>query len=107
MQKYEQLGTPTRVQPTKDQLSRWQAQEKILFEFFHKQPATMFMAETATGIMRPNICRAVGKWKKAGTIRIIKTDIDPLTKCRAQFLSTNSRHWQPLQPAGKQVSMFE
>lgn len=87
--------------PTKDQRSRWKNQEKIVFAAFFQEPKTMFMVEKQTGIMRPNICRFVATWKRKDIIRVVRTGKDPLTKCNAQFLTTNPAHF----PTG-QINMF-
>lgn len=78
---------------SKAQLQRWANQEKKVFAAFFQEPRTMYQAEKMTGVMRPNICRFVAVWKKKDSIRVVKTDRDPYTRCTAQFLSTNPVLW--------------
>lgn len=101
-QEYEKIWQPV---PTQEQISRWQSQEKQTFQFFYDNIATMFQAEKATGIMRPSICRFVGRWKSQGLIRVVRIDKDPLTQRIAQFLSTNPTSWPRGQPT--QLAMFQ
>lgn len=78
-----------------------------MFHSFHERPKTMYQVEVETGIMRPSVCRFVARLKKEGKIKIIKIDVDDLTGCRAQYLSTNYRYWPQQSQAGKQIDMFD
>lgn len=107
-QHYENLRNNTTDEPTKEQISRWQNQEKIVFAAFFQEPATMYMIEKETGIMRPSICRFVATWKKKDSIRVVRIGKDPFTRCTAQFLSTNPKFWpRPLRITGTQTEMFQ
>lgn len=65
-------------------------QEKKIFKAFRECPKTMKQVEVETGIDRANICRAVGKWKKANRIQVFRLGICPITKFdKVQFLTTN------------------
>jgi DNA-binding transcriptional regulator LsrR (DeoR family) len=81
---------------------RWEAQEKITFREFFKQPSTMFQVARRTGIDRANICRFVAKQKRANTIEVVKTDIDPLTGFTAQYLTTNPEYFK-----NRQLNFFQ
>ncbi len=68
----------------------FEAQMKIVFSALYRQPKTMLMVEIETGIMRPNICRYVSKWKKRNCIKIVKFGICPISKrAGVQYLTTN------------------
>ena len=41
------------------------------------------------GIERATICRRVAELRDLGLVRIVKTDLDPLTRERATFLTAN------------------
>lgn len=90
---YECFRNKTGEEPTTAQKQQWANQAKIVFTSFFQSPKTMYMVEKETGIMRPSICRFVAEWRKKDSIRIVKTDKDPYTKCQAQFLTTNPMHW--------------
>jgi len=68
---------------------KFEAQKKIVFEAFLRNPATMLMVEVETGIMRPNICQYVSEWKKEGRIHLLKKDKCPISKQQAGFYTTN------------------
>lgn len=42
------------------------------------------------GIERATICRRVAELRDLGLVRVVKTDLDPLTRERATFLTANS-----------------
>ena len=68
----------------------FEAQMKRVFTAFSKQPKTMLMVEIETGIMRPNICRYVSKWKKQDCIGIVRLCTCPISKRGGvQQLTTN------------------
>lgn len=92
--------------PTKAQLKRWLNQSKIVFASFFESPKTMFMVERETKIMRPSICRFVSEWRKKDSIRVVKTDLDPYTKCKAGFLSTNPIFWPKPEAKSEQVTVL-
>ena len=73
---------------TKDK--HFEGQMKRVFAAFYKQPKTMLMVEVETGIMRPNICRYVSKWKKHDRIKIVSLGTCPISKREGvQRLTTN------------------
>ncbi len=66
----------------------FEAQMKRVFKSFSEKPKTMLMVEVETGIMRPSICRYVGKWKRQNRIQIVEIGICPISKHGGvQFLS--------------------
>jgi len=70
--------------------THFQTQMQRVFAALYKQPKTMLMVEAETGIMRPNICRYVSKWKKRDCIKIVRLGICPISKSTGvQFLTTN------------------
>lgn len=69
-----------------------EAQTKRVFEAFFIRPKTMLMVEVETGILRPNICRYVAKWKKTSIIEIVSVGICPISRYnRVQHLTTNPK----------------
>lgn len=81
--------TPSFLNGTNED-KHFEGQMKRVFAAFHKQPKTMLMVEVETGIMRPNICRYVSKWKKQSRIKIVGLGICPISKNGGvQRLTTN------------------
>lgn len=81
------LNTPRHLQ-SKD--NHFQGQMKIVFDALYRQPKTMLMVSTETGILRANICRYVAKWSKYNSIKIVRLGICPVSKSSGvQFLTTN------------------
>ena len=64
-------------------------QMKRVFTALHNQPKTMLMVSSETGILRANICRYIGKWRKQNHIEIVNKGICPISKHRAGFYTTN------------------
>lgn len=78
-------------------------QMKRVFEAFFNRPKTMLMVEVETGILRPNICRYVSKWKKASSIEIVSLGICPISKYgKVQHLTTNPKLFQ----SSNQLNLF-
>ena len=69
--------------------THFQAQMKRVFAALYRQPKTMLMVSTETGILRANICRYVAKWRQSNSIELVKTGICPISKHRAGFYTTN------------------
>jgi hypothetical protein len=81
----------------------FEAQMKRVFAAFYQQPKTMLMVEVETGIMRPNICRYVAKWKKQNCIKIVSLSICPISRrAGVQRLTTNPEVF----PKSNQIQMF-
>lgn len=72
--------------------SKFEGQVKRAFREFYKEPLTMLQVEVRTSIMRANICRYVGHWKKKGVIFLVKKDKCPISKMTAGFYSTNPNY---------------
>lgn len=68
---------------------RFQPQIKTTFQAFYKQPKTMLMVATETGILRANICRYVAELEKRNSVRLVRKSICPISKHRAGFYTTN------------------
>lgn len=65
-------------------------QMKRVYTAFSEKPKTMKQAEQETGVMRANICRYVGKWKKADKIGVSYLGVCPITKHnKVQFLTAD------------------
>jgi len=81
--------TPSSLDGTNED-KHYEGQMKRVFAAFYKQPKTMLMVEVETGIMRPNICRYVSKWKKQDRIKIVSLSTCPISKHEGvQRLTTN------------------
>lgn len=81
-------GANTLEAPHEDKLFKGQLQQ--VFLAFYKQPKTMLTVSVETGILRANICRYVGKWRKTKSIATINKGICPISKSSGvQFLSTD------------------
>lgn len=77
-------------------------QLKRTFRAFKQEPKTMKQVEVQTGIDRPNICRYVAWLRKRNKIVTVKKDTCPITKHKAQFLSTNPKYF----PSEPQPELF-
>ncbi len=76
---------------------RFEAQMKRVFAVFKRNPSTMLMVSTETGILRANICRYVAKWQKQGKINLINKGICKISKHNAGYYTTNKNLFtQPL-----------
>lgn len=74
-----------------------------VFRSFFERPKTMLEVSMETGILRANICRYVSLMEDDGRIQIHHKDIDPKTKCRAAFYTTNPNLFN--QPEFQQMSL--
>ncbi len=82
---------------------QFQAQMEKVFASLYRQPKTMLMVSTETGIFRANICRYVSKWRKRNCVDIVKKDRCQISKHRASYLTTNRQ----LFPKSNQLKMFD
>jgi hypothetical protein len=85
-----QLNSPSHKGQGKS--AHFQAQMKRVFAAFHRQPKTMLMVSSETGIMRSNITRYVAKWKKLDCIKIVRLGTCPISKSAGvQYLTANPK----------------
>jgi len=63
-------------------------QRKIVFSAF-KEPSTMLMVSTKTGILRANICRYVAEWKRMDKIKFLYKGLCPVSNMKAGFYCTS------------------
>ena len=76
-----------------------------VFDFFSRNPATMFMCEIETGIPRPYVCRYVDILRKNNDIQIAWYGRCPVSKHeKVQFLTTSKELFNS---AAKQPSLFD
>ena len=69
------------------------AQLEKTFQAFKDKPKTMLQVSKETGIMRASICRYVAHLKKRKKIVTVKKGTCPLSKHKAQFLSTDEKYF--------------
>lgn len=69
--------------------NHFRGQMQRVFLALYKNPKTMLMVATETGILRANICRYIAEWERLNCIRIYRKGICPITKHRAGFYTTN------------------
>ncbi|PZX60199.1 hypothetical protein LV84_00469 [Algoriphagus ratkowskyi] len=74
--------------------SRFLIQTKAVFRGFWTTPKSMLQVALETGIMRSNITWYVNDWLKSKSIQRVKTGIDPLTRRKVGFYSTNPIYWK-------------
>lgn len=74
-----------------------------VFRSFFERPKTMLEVSMETGILRANICRYVSHMEDDGRIQIHHKGIDPKTKCRAAFYTTDPNLFN--QPEFQQMSL--
>jgi hypothetical protein len=80
----------------------FEAQMKVVFKEFERNPSTMLQVSFKHGILRANICRYVAKWRNSGQIAVVKKSYCPITKHLAGFYTTNPK----LFPSSNQIKMF-
>ncbi len=83
--------------------SNYLAQTQRVNKAFFEKPKTMLQVSFETGIFRANICRYVAQWKQSNHIAVVKIGICPITKCKAQFLTSNPDFY----PKQRQLNLFE
>ena len=83
--------------------SDYLAQTQRVNKAFFEKPKTMLQVSFETGVYRSNICRYVAKWKKSDRIAVVRIGICPITKCKAQFLTSNPAFY----PKQRQLNLFE
>ena len=79
------------------------AQTQRVNKAFFEKPKTMLQVSFETGIFRANICRYVAQWKKNKHIEVVRKGICPITKHKAQFLTSNPE----LYPKQRQLNLFD
>ena len=81
----------------------YQSQLRKVFKAFQEKPKTRLQVAEECGILRGNVCYYVRDLKHMKRIAVIKTDRDPITKHKAEFLSTD----RDLFPPELQRELFE
>lgn len=77
-------------------------QIEIVFKCFFNRPQTMKEASINTKIDRANICYYIAKFRKANKVAVIKSVICPITKHKANLITTNPN----LFPTTTQLKLF-
>lgn len=70
---------------------RFKGQIKRVYNAFSKEPKTMLQASMETNIMRANICRYIGKWRKYDKIGVAKYGRCPISKNKGVGFYTTNR----------------
>ncbi len=83
--------------------SDYLAQTQRVNKAFFEKPKTMLQVSFETGIFRANICRYVAQWKKSDHIAVVRIGICPITKRKAQLLTSNPDFY----PKQRQLNLFE
>ena len=66
------------------------SQYKTVYEYFKRNPATMFQCEVATGIPRPYVCWYIRNMRKREIIQIYRLGRCPVSKWKGvQFLTSD------------------
>ncbi len=73
------------------------------FETFFQAPATMLQVAKLTDIERANICRYVARFRKQGSIAVVKKGYCPITQHMAGYYTTNPALFPPIP---KQLNLF-
>lgn len=73
---------------TKD--NNFDTQIKIVFNAFKRNPSSMLMVAVHTDIFRANICRYIAKWRKAGSVQLLKKGFCKITKRYVGFYTTDA-----------------
>jgi|AntRauTorcE11897_2_1112592.scaffolds.fasta_scaffold00064_38 hypothetical protein len=81
----------------------YQTQLRRVFLAFKEKPKTRLQVANECNILRGNVCYFVRDLKRRKQIAVIKTGKDPITKHKAEFLSTD----KDLFPPEMQTKMFE
>lgn len=64
---------------------------KAVYEYLQHNIATATMTAIALNIYRPNLCRHKKSLQKAGLLAELNKGICKITKCRAAFLTCNTK----------------
>jgi hypothetical protein len=81
------------------------ADYQMVYEYFFKNPATMFQCEVDTGVPRPYVCWYVRDMRKNEQIQIARLGRCPISKWNGvQFLTTNRELFKT---EVKQLTLFD
>lgn len=69
--------------------SEFVSQYKIIYQCFKERPKTTLEAMIETGILRNCITWHVAEMEKQGLIQVVREGLDPHTKVKAGFYSTD------------------
>lgn len=75
---------------------------KAVWEYLQVNVATQTQVAVALNIYRPNLCRRKRTLQKNGELAVVKKGICPITKHRAEFITTNKE----LFPKSNQLEFF-
>lgn len=89
--------------PSQDKDSKYLSQYKRFCEFLRENTTSRSMAAEYNDIPLQNVCRYVGKLRKADGIAVIRKDRCAITKRLVQFISTNPA----LFPQSNQLNLFD
>ena len=103
MQTYQ---NPDNYNPAESKAEKWRSQAIRVFESLKESPKTRLQISYYANVPLQNVCRFVGHLRKNGLVCIVKIDKDPLSKMRAEYLSTDERICHQC-GEGKQLNMFE
>lgn len=81
----------------------WLSQKKRVFKALYNKPATRLQVSSAEQVPLQNVCRYIHDFREARCVHVVKIDRDPLSKMKAEYLTTNPE----LIPGHGQIKMFE
>jgi hypothetical protein len=92
------INSPSNFRGLQAKDKHFQGQVKRVFKALYSQPKTMLMVSIEIGVLRANICRYVAKWKKQGSIKVVKKGFCHISKHRAEFYTTNPELFPIVEP---------
>lgn len=76
---------------------------RAVYHYLYSVPSTATEVAVALNIYRPNLCRRKRTLEKRGQLAVMKQVVCPITKHRAQLLTTNPSLFPP---KPKQLNLF-
>ena len=86
-----------------DKSDKWLSQKKRVFKALYNKPATRLQVSHYESVPLQNVCRYIHDFREARCVHVVKIDRDPLSKMKAEYLTTNPQ----LIPGHGQIKMFE
>ena len=90
---------------TQNKGNHFVSQYKTVYQSFKERPKTTLEVAVETGILRNNITWYVAEMEEDGLIQVVKTGLDPYTRVRVGFYSTDEVLFT--KPDVLQLNLFE
>lgn len=84
----------TKIHPGRDKTKIWASQKERVFRSLHERPQTRLQVASNTNTPIQNVTRYVADYKKAGALAVLRVDQCPISKMKAEIISTNPIYLQ-------------